>query len=201
MPRSTVLVGMIVPAPGTPSVCRISLSTMSASAAMAICSAIASGMIALTGIVFSLAFVMVQFSATAYSPRLVLWVARDPVVSHALGDVHFHLSLRADVARVGGPQRVGQGPLDQRSDGACVAPGQHGNVRRPDRAGGLAAGQPHAGFHRRSGTKGDRRSLPAHRIGSGQGCADSATPICRVPRPCSTPAVPRSSRPSTWTPS
>ena len=43
------------------------------------------GMIALTGIVFSLAFVMVQFSATAYSPRLVLWVARDPVVSHALG--------------------------------------------------------------------------------------------------------------------
>ncbi len=45
---------------------------------MAIGSAIASGMIALTGIVFSLAFVMVQFSATAYSPRLVLWVARDP---------------------------------------------------------------------------------------------------------------------------
>jgi len=35
--------------------------------------------------VFSLAFVMVQFSATAYSPRLVLWVARDPVLSHALG--------------------------------------------------------------------------------------------------------------------
>jgi len=60
-------------------------STMSASAAMAIGSAIASGMLALTGIVFSLAFVMVQFSATAYSPRLVLWVARDPVVSHALG--------------------------------------------------------------------------------------------------------------------
>jgi len=61
------------------------VSTMSASAAMSICSAISSGMIALTGIVFSLAFVMVQFSATAYSPRLVLWVARDSVVSHALG--------------------------------------------------------------------------------------------------------------------
>lgn len=52
---------------------------------MAICSAISSGMIALTGIVFSLAIIMVQFSATAYSPRLVLWVARDAVVSHALG--------------------------------------------------------------------------------------------------------------------
>jgi uncharacterized membrane protein len=61
------------------------VSTMSAPAAMAIYSSIASGMIALTGIVFSLAFVMVQFSATAYSPRLVLWVARDQVVSHALG--------------------------------------------------------------------------------------------------------------------
>jgi uncharacterized membrane protein len=61
------------------------VSTISPSAAMTIGSAIASGMIALTGIVFSLAFVMVQFSATAYSPRLVLWVARDPVLSHALG--------------------------------------------------------------------------------------------------------------------
>jgi uncharacterized membrane protein len=28
---------------------------------------------------------MVQFSATAYSPRLVLWIARDPVMSHSLG--------------------------------------------------------------------------------------------------------------------
>ncbi len=80
----TLIVGMILPRvehhflPG-------SVSTMSAAAAMNVCSAIASGMIALTGIVFSLAFVMVQFSATAYSPRLVLWVARDPVVSHALG--------------------------------------------------------------------------------------------------------------------
>jgi uncharacterized membrane protein len=61
------------------------VSTMSAPAAMGICGAVGSGMIALTGIVFSLAFIMVQFSATAYSPRLVLWVARDPVVSHALG--------------------------------------------------------------------------------------------------------------------
>ncbi len=60
-------------------------SEVTTGAAMAIYSSIASGMMALTGIVFSLAFVMVQFSATAYSPRLVLWVARDPVLSHALG--------------------------------------------------------------------------------------------------------------------
>ena len=57
----------------------------SISAAMAIFSAIASGMIALTGIVFSLAFVMIQFSSMAYSPRLALWIARDPFLKHALG--------------------------------------------------------------------------------------------------------------------
>ena len=60
-------------------------SALSVSQATAIYSAVASGMITLTGLVFSLAFVMVQFSATAYSPRLVLWVARDPVMWHALG--------------------------------------------------------------------------------------------------------------------
>jgi uncharacterized membrane protein len=61
------------------------VSTISVNAAIGVYSAVASGMIALTGIVFSLTFVMVQFSATAYSPRLVLWIARDPVMSHSLG--------------------------------------------------------------------------------------------------------------------
>ncbi|HYA39219.1 MAG TPA: DUF2254 domain-containing protein [Candidatus Methylomirabilis sp.] len=58
---------------------------MSPQAAVAILSSVGTGMIALTGIVFSLAFVMVQFSATAYSPRLVTWLARDPVLWHAVG--------------------------------------------------------------------------------------------------------------------
>jgi uncharacterized membrane protein len=61
------------------------VSTISVDAAIGIYSAVASGMLALTGIVFSLTFVMVQFSATAYSPRLVLWIARDPLISHAIG--------------------------------------------------------------------------------------------------------------------
>ena len=60
-------------------------STVSVPAAIGVYSAIATGMLALTAIVFSLTFLMVQFSATAYSPRLVLWIARDPVMSHALG--------------------------------------------------------------------------------------------------------------------
>lgn len=58
---------------------------LSPSAALAFCGAIASGMLALTGIVFSLSFVMVQFSSAAYSPRLVQWFSRDPVVTHATG--------------------------------------------------------------------------------------------------------------------
>ena len=58
---------------------------MSVAAALATLSAIASGMLALTGIVFALAFVMVQFSAIAYSPRLVAWFGRDPILFHALG--------------------------------------------------------------------------------------------------------------------
>ena len=45
------------------------VSSVSVNAAIGFYSAIASGMIALTAIVFSLTFVMVQFSATAYSPR------------------------------------------------------------------------------------------------------------------------------------
>jgi uncharacterized membrane protein len=54
-------------------------------AAFAVLTGIASGMMALTAIVFSIAFVMVQFSATAYSPRLVLWLARSSVINHSIG--------------------------------------------------------------------------------------------------------------------
>jgi uncharacterized membrane protein len=60
-------------------------STITIPAAMAIYASIASGMLALSGVVFSLAFVMIQFSATAYSPRLVLWISRDPFMWHAVG--------------------------------------------------------------------------------------------------------------------
>jgi uncharacterized membrane protein len=56
-----------------------------AGAAIAVLSAIASGIMPLTGLVFSLAFVMVQFSATAYSPRLVSWFAGSAFMRHSLG--------------------------------------------------------------------------------------------------------------------
>ena len=56
--------------------------SVSIASAQAVLSSIAQGMMALTGIIFSLAFVMVRFSATAYSPRLVVRLARDQVLFH-----------------------------------------------------------------------------------------------------------------------
>jgi len=58
---------------------------LSISSVQAYLSAAASGMMALTAIVFSIAFVMVQFSAIAYSPRLVLLFVRNPALFHTLG--------------------------------------------------------------------------------------------------------------------
>ena len=83
------------------------VTELTVATATAIYTAIASGMIALTGIVFSLTFVMVQFSATAYSPRLVLWIARDRVISHALG--LFTATFLYAVAALAGVDRNGSG--------------------------------------------------------------------------------------------
>ena len=58
---------------------------ISVASAQSFFAAVASGMIALTGIVFSIGLVVVQFSAIAYSPRLVLLFARDPKLFHSLG--------------------------------------------------------------------------------------------------------------------
>ena len=60
-------------------------SGISVASAQAFFSSVAAGMIALTGIVFTIGLVMVQFSAVAYSPRLVLLLARDPKLFHSLG--------------------------------------------------------------------------------------------------------------------
>ncbi len=48
-------------------------------------SAVAGGMIAFTGLVVSLAVLVVQFGASQYTPRLVSRFRRDPVVKHSLG--------------------------------------------------------------------------------------------------------------------
>ena len=95
------------------------VAALSVTTATAIYSAIASGMIALTGIVFSLTFVMVQFSATAYSPRLVMWIARDRVMAHAFG--LFTATFLYAVAALAGIDRNGSGRVPIVSTWTVVA--------------------------------------------------------------------------------
>jgi uncharacterized membrane protein len=66
-------------------------------------------MIALTGIVFSLTFVVVQFSATAYSPRLAFWIARDQFMAHAFGV--FTATFIYAIAALAGIDRYGSGKV------------------------------------------------------------------------------------------
>lgn len=83
-----------------------SISVASAQAAL---SAIASGMLALTGVVFALAFVMVQFGAGAYSPRLVAVLGSDPVLFHSLG--LFMATFLYAIATLGWIDRGGTGKV------------------------------------------------------------------------------------------
>ncbi len=82
---TAVPAGMILPRLEHRFLATVGASSVSAAVALTVFSSITSGMMALTGIVFSLAFVMVQFSAVAYSPRLVSWLSRDPVIWHSIG--------------------------------------------------------------------------------------------------------------------
>jgi uncharacterized membrane protein len=53
--------------------------------AVIVLSTIASGMIAFTGVVFSLVLLAIQFGSSQYSPRLTRYLLQDSVVLHALG--------------------------------------------------------------------------------------------------------------------
>jgi uncharacterized membrane protein len=61
------------------------VSPMDEAAISTILSAIASGMITLTGIVFSLVFVIVQYGSSAFSPRITRLFANTRVLNHSLG--------------------------------------------------------------------------------------------------------------------
>ena len=82
------------------------MSDFATDSALAFLGAIASGMMALTAIVFSIAYITVQFNAIAYSPRLALWFANDPRIFHSLGlfiaTFLYALATMAWVGRGGG---------------------------------------------------------------------------------------------------
>jgi uncharacterized membrane protein len=61
------------------------LARIGPQSAMAMLSAIASGMMALTGIAFSIAFIFFQMSSSVYTPRLLAELARKGLLLHALG--------------------------------------------------------------------------------------------------------------------
>jgi hypothetical protein len=135
------------------------LSSVSANAAIGIYSAVASGMIALTGIVFSLTFLMVQFSATAYSPRLVVWIARDPVMSHSMGV--FTATFLYAIAALAWVDRRGFWPgSTHRNDSPDRTPHrQRHHVYHPSSACGDAAGGSYAHLYRGSGAQNYRMAL------------------------------------------
>ena len=58
---------------------------LGASAAEQLLAAIASGMIAFTGIVFSISLIVSQFWNTAYSMRLMQWLRNTRLTGHAFG--------------------------------------------------------------------------------------------------------------------
>jgi uncharacterized membrane protein len=58
---------------------------VSVGAALAFFSSVSSGMMALTAIVFAIAFVVVQFGAVAYSPRLAVAFSSSRTIFHSLG--------------------------------------------------------------------------------------------------------------------
>ena len=101
------------------------VSGVSVASAQAFFAAVASGMIALTGIVFSVGLVMVQFSAMAYSPRLVLLFARDPMLFHSLGV--FIATFLYSLGALAWVDREGSGivPLFSAVCGRWVAFAQH----------------------------------------------------------------------------
>ena len=59
--------------------------TVSVASAQAFFAAVSSGIMALTGIVFAIIIVMVQFSAVAYSPRVVAMFAGRRMTFHTMG--------------------------------------------------------------------------------------------------------------------
>jgi uncharacterized membrane protein len=61
------------------------LSKMASASVTAILTSVASGMMALTGIVFAIILLSIDFSGTSYGPRLIHEMSRRPLIGHAMG--------------------------------------------------------------------------------------------------------------------
>jgi uncharacterized membrane protein len=86
-------------------------SPITSGSAIALLASIATGMMALTGVVFSLVLVVVQFGSTAYSPRLVGLLSRTGRIPHALGiftGTFLYAGLAIHTVDIGGRPGVNQ---------------------------------------------------------------------------------------------
>jgi hypothetical protein len=132
---------------------------VSVASAQALLSAAASGMMALTGIVFAMAFVMAQFSAIVYSPRLVLWFARDRMLS-----THWARSLQLSSMRcsrspgwtAAARQRSRYSRCSRRGPDHC----QHAPVFKVDAAPRRPSDRQRASPARRPGARRHRGDVP-----------------------------------------
>ena len=106
---------------------------------IALYSSIASGMLALTAIVFSLTFVMVAVQRHCLLSRLVLWVARDRVY-HMPWESLPPPFLCARGAGRGSQKRVGNGPIYQWVFCGRSPAGQCGDVYRSRSSDHFASG-------------------------------------------------------------
>ena len=128
---------------------------ISVSSAQAGLSAAASGMMALTGVVFALAFIMVQFSAVAYSPRLVRMFIGDQTLYHSIGVFSFTFIFA--FFTLAWVDRNGSGKVSElfHPDSWNSADGQHVPLRQDDSACDRFANRTRAALHRRQGPRGD----------------------------------------------
>ncbi len=77
--------GLLTPAVDRAIGTRLTAGSSAGSDARDVLTSTATGMIAFTGLVVASVLVLVQFAASQYSPRLVLWFRRDRLVKHAIG--------------------------------------------------------------------------------------------------------------------
>jgi uncharacterized membrane protein len=67
------------------SISQVYVTSFAVASAQNLLSAIASGMMAVTAIVFTVAYITAQFNSVAYSPRVALMFVRDPTLFHSFG--------------------------------------------------------------------------------------------------------------------
>ena len=140
---------------------------VSATTAIAFYSTVASGMLAFVSVAFAIAFVVIQFGAVAYSPRIVIVFGRDRGLYHTLG--LFFMTFCYSLAAMAWTDRGGLGKVPTLSSYLVIALAILSLVMFARLIGGLGRLQVH-NVLRSVGAEGRKVILELFpRIGNGQG--------------------------------